>query len=311
MRRFLKLTVTQTLAVLLVLGVSALVARLTSDLSLGLAALGGSAILLFVFAASVPAARKYFFGEAEQRVLARDAPAVCLMLVVVWIVPGLLAYFAIVPQGAAFMLAFAAVWLVGLPVLGWHHGRVLEARHDLERTAGVAPMVPAGSAGTIAPKPMPAAAVKSLAVGLLVYWWSLIPGAIVGALLAVSALQISGTLERKQLLKITNTGSQSVDVRNASELWPDNKVLTLHPGMSGFWMIRNGDQFRITRSVEAPPKPDTTPPASPPPSRSETWGTALTQNPDGSGTIVIKHASRTAEVRVNEAGKVEFEFTDL
>jgi hypothetical protein len=37
----------------------------------------------------------------------------------------------------------------------------------------------------------------------------------------------------------------------------------------------------------------------------------LTQNPDGSGTIAIKHASRTAEVRVNEAGKIEFKFTDL
>jgi hypothetical protein len=114
-----------------------------------------------------------------------------------------------------------------------------------------------------------------------------------------------------QDLRITNIGSQSVDIRNASELWPDNKVLTLHPGMNGFWMFRDGDQFRITRSEQAPPKPGTTPPNSPLPSRSESWGSALTHNPDGSGTIVIKHASRTAEVRVNEAGQIEFKFTDL
>ena len=38
----------------------------------------------------------------------------------------------------------------------------------------------------------------------------------------------------QQGLRITNTGSQSVDVRNASASWGDNKVLTLHPGMSGF-----------------------------------------------------------------------------
>lgn len=115
----------------------------------------------------------------------------------------------------------------------------------------------------------------------------------------------------KQDLRITNTGSQSVDIRNVSEMWPDNKVLTLHLGMSGFWMFRDGDQFRITRSTEAPPKPGTTPPAEPLPSRSESWGSALTPKPDGSGTIVIKHASRTAEARVNEAGKIEFQFTDL
>lgn len=115
----------------------------------------------------------------------------------------------------------------------------------------------------------------------------------------------------KQDLRITNTGSQSVDIRNDSEWWPDNKVLTLHPGMSGFWMFRNGDQFRITRSAKPPPKPSTMPQNAPLPSRAESWGSALTPNPDGSGSIAIKHASRTAEVRVNEAGKIEFVFTDL
>ena len=117
----------------------------------------------------------------------------------------------------------------------------------------------------------------------------------------------------KQDLLITNTGSQSVDIRNVSDSWWNERrpTLTLHPGMTGIWMFRDGDQFRITRSAEKTPKPGTTPPNSPLPPRSESLRTALTHNPDSSGTIVIKHAFRTAEVRVNEAGKVEFEFTDL
>jgi hypothetical protein len=115
----------------------------------------------------------------------------------------------------------------------------------------------------------------------------------------------------QQGLTITNTGSQSVDIRNISKFWWDEKGLTLHPGMSGWWKFRDGDQFRITRSEEEPPKPGTTPPASPLPSRSESWGSALFYNSDGSGTIAIKHAYRTAEVRVNDADKIEFEFTDL
>lgn len=307
MTRFSKVTVVQTLAVLLVLGVWALVASLTSDLSLGLIAVGVSAILLFGFASSVPAARKYCFGEAEQRVVTRNGPAFCLMLALVWIVPAMLGYFEVVPQGTVFMLAFVAFWLVGMPVLGWHHGCVVEARRDLDREAGVAQTAPGGPAGTIAAEPKPAVPAKGLAVSLLVYWWSLIPGATVGVLLLLS----SGRLERTQLLQITNTGSQSVDVRNASASWGDRRVLTLHPGMSGFWMFRDSDQFHITRSTEAPPKPGTTPPASPLPSRSELWGTALTQHPDGSSTIGIKHAPRTAEVRVNDSGKIELQFTDI
>jgi hypothetical protein len=115
----------------------------------------------------------------------------------------------------------------------------------------------------------------------------------------------------RQHLQITNTGSQSVGIRNISDPWWEEKTLTLHPGMTGFWTFRDGDQFRMSRCAEAPPKPGMTPPASPQTSRSETWGAALTHNADGSGTIAIKHASRAAEVRVNEAGQVAFEFTDL
>ena len=115
----------------------------------------------------------------------------------------------------------------------------------------------------------------------------------------------------RQGLTITNTGSQSVDILNVSDPWWEEKRLTLHPGTSGWWKFRDADQFRITLSDEAPPKPGTTPPNSPLPSRSEMWGSALFPNADGSGTIAIKHADRTAEVRVSEAGRIEFEFTDL
>jgi hypothetical protein len=131
----------------------------------------------------------------------------------------------------------------------------------------------------------------------------------------VGAIVTFSLKKPKQDLLITNTGSQSVDIRNLADSWWNERrpTLTLHPGMTGFWMFRDGDQFRITRSAEKTPKPGTTPPASPLPPRSESLRTTLTYNVDGSGsgTIVIKHAFRTAEVRVNEAGKVEFEFTDL
>lgn len=186
--------VTMTLAILLVLGVLALVTNLSSELNFGLAALGGTAILLLGFAAGVPAARPYFFGEAEQRVVVRNAPALCLMLAVVWIVPGLLGYFEVVPEKTVFMLAMVALWLVGFPVLGWHHSRVLEARRELNREAGIAPTAPASTAGGVAPEPITAARPKSLLVSLPVYWFSLIPGAIVGALTVLSVLQISGKL---------------------------------------------------------------------------------------------------------------------
>jgi hypothetical protein len=139
--------------------------------------------------------------------------------------------------------------------------------------------------------------------------WGFLWGMVFGASLAVS-FTVSLT-KPKQQLRLTNTGSQSVDIRNVSDPWWDEKTLTLHPAMYGLWRFRDGDQFRISRSDEPPPKAGTTPPALPLPARSESWGSVLTPHPDGSGTIVIQHASRTAEVRVNEAGQIEFEFTDI
>jgi hypothetical protein len=127
----------------------------------------------------------------------------------------------------------------------------------------------------------------------------------------VGAALTFGLRKPQQGLHITNTGSRSVDIRNVSASWGDDKVLTLHPGMTGLWTFRDFDRFHITVSDEEPPQPGTTPPASGVTSRSEAWGTPLTQNADGSGTIVMRHASRTAEVRVNESGKIEFKFTDL
>lgn len=137
------------------------------------------------------------------------------------------------------------------------------------------------------------------------YFWGMVFGASLAVLLTINLTK------PKQQLRVTNTGSQSVDIRNVSDPWWDEKTLTLHPGMYGLWRFRDDDQFRVTRSDEAPPKPGMTPTASPLPSRAETWGSALTPNVDGSGTIVIKHVSRTAEARVNDAGRIEFEFTDL
>jgi hypothetical protein len=53
------------------------------------------------------------------------------------------------------------------------------------------------------------------------------------------------------------------------------------------------------------------PSSSDPTYRAQMWGADLHQNVDGSATIMLRHVDRTAEVRVNEAGKIEFEFTDL
>jgi hypothetical protein len=202
-------------AVLLVLGAFAVAANLGSGQSvgLGLAVLGGSAILLFAFTATVPAARHYFYSEAEQRVIARDAPAFFLMLVIVWVMPGLLGYFEVVPDRAAFMLAFAAFWLLGLPVLGWHQGRVVAERQPDQHAAA---------------ESAPAAPAKGLAVTLLGYWWSLIPGALAGALMLMAFFEISGALERKQPLEITNVGSRPVSVGEET-LQPGVKYLARLP----------------------------------------------------------------------------------
>jgi len=145
--------------------------------------------------------------------------------------------------------------------------------------------------------------------------WKNTLGWVMGAVfwMSMGALVYFGFSAKKpqQGLQITNTGSQSVDIYNASASWGDNKTLTLHPGMTGYWNFRDTDQFRITVSDENPPQPGTTPPASPPFDRSQAFGTPLIQNTDGSGTIFMRHASRTAEVRINEAGQIKFEFTDL
>jgi hypothetical protein len=119
----------------------------------------------------------------------------------------------------------------------------------------------------------------------------------------------------KQGLRITNTGSQSIDVRKLARWSWQEEEWTLHPGATFLWMFAPGEHFQFARSDQPPPKPGTTPPPSPRASfsrpRSELWPTPVHQNPDGSTTILLRHVDRTAEVRVNEAGQVEFKFTDL
>jgi hypothetical protein len=81
--------------------------------------------------------------------------------------------------------------------------------------------------------------------------------------------------------------------------------------MTGIFYFSNGDQFRISRSSVPLPQPGMTPPPGPIPPRSKSLGSTLTANADGTGTIAVKHAFRTAVVRVTDAGKISFEFTDL
>jgi hypothetical protein len=55
----------------------------------------------------------------------------------------------------------------------------------------------------------------------------------------VGATLTFGLRKPQQGLHITNTGSRSVDVRNSSASWGDDKVLTLLPGMTGVWTFRD------------------------------------------------------------------------
>ena len=144
----------------------------------------------------------------------------------------------------------------------------------------------------------------------------------------MGALVFNGLTTKKlpqQGLRITNTGSESVDIRKLARWSWQEEEWTLPPGETFIGKFAPGEHFRFARSDQAPPKPGTTPPAShlgprfegPDgkaflPTRSYLWGEPpLHQNADGSGTILLRHVDRTAEVRVNEDGKIEFEFTDL
>ena len=116
----------------------------------------------------------------------------------------------------------------------------------------------------------------------------------------------------KQTVRISNTGEQPIEVRKLARWWWNEKQMTVHPGQTSYWMFADADHFQFTPSGQPPPKPGTTPPSSSNPTyRAQMWGTDLHQNADGSATIMIRHVDRMAEVRVNEAGKIEFEFTDL
>lgn len=146
--------------------------------------------------------------------------------------------------------------------------------------------------------------------------WKQSMGPIMGIVfwMIIGAVVFNGFIKQppKQQLAITNTGSQSVDIRKLVRWSWLEEEMTVHPGGTVFWKFADSDNFHIARSDKKPPEPDTTPPASPFPSRSEMWGSAVQHNAPDLGTVVLmRHVYRTADVRVNEAGAIEFEFTDL
>ncbi len=149
----------------------------------------------------------------------------------------------------------------------------------------------------------------------IVFWM------IVGALLFRS---LTPKNPPQQGLRITNIGSQSVEIRKLARWSWQEEEWTLPPGETFVGTFAPGEHFQFTRSDQPPPEPDATRPAyltprfeGPDgkaflPTRSYLWGSDdLHQNADGSGTILLRHVDRTAEVRVNEDGKIEFMFTDL
>lgn len=115
----------------------------------------------------------------------------------------------------------------------------------------------------------------------------------------------------QQTLRITNTGSQAVELRKLARWSWQEEAFTVHPGATVLWKFANVDHFRIARSDQPPPAPGTTPPEWFSRPRAELWPADLHHNADGSGTIMLRHVDRTAEVRINDDGKIEFKFTDL
>jgi hypothetical protein len=116
----------------------------------------------------------------------------------------------------------------------------------------------------------------------------------------------------KQSLRITNTGSQPIEIRKLARWSWQEEQRTVVPGETSYWKFADAEHFRFAPSGQPPPKPGATPPSTSDSTyRAQMWGAPLHQNADGSATIMARHVDRMAEVRVNEAGKIEFEFTDL
>ena len=156
---------------------------------------------------------------------------------------------------------------------------------------------------TPTPECPPSGSKKNTSTMLGIVFWM-----IIGALLFNTLLPKQVP---KQGLRITNTGEQSVAIRNLARWSWNEEELTLHPGATGIWSFANVEHFQISVSDESPPEPGATPPESFVTTRAEMWPAELHQNEDGSSTIMLRHVDRTAEVRVNDAGKIEFVFTDL
>jgi hypothetical protein len=143
--------------------------------------------------------------------------------------------------------------------------------------------------------------------------WGTIMGIVFWMVIGAWAFNIlTGKQPPKQTLRITNTGAQPIEIRKLAKWSWNEEERTVHPGETSFWKFADAEHFQFTPSGQPPPKAGTTPPVSSSPTyRAEMWGADLHQNADGSATIMLRHADRTTEVRVNDAGQIEFVFTDL
>jgi hypothetical protein len=142
--------------------------------------------------------------------------------------------------------------------------------------------------------------------------WGTILGILFWMIIGATAFNSFTKQPPKQDLRITNTGPVPVEVRKLARWWWQEKTMTVHPGQTSYWKFANAEHFQFTPGGQPPRQPGTTPPSSRNPTyRAQMWGANLHQNADGSATIMLRHADRTAEVRVNDSGKIEFELTDL
>jgi hypothetical protein len=173
-----------------------------------------------------------------------------------------------------------------------------------EQQIGGAPMTCAQTPAALGPTGSAPSGSNSWGTIVGILFWMVIGAWVFNAL--------TGKQPPQQELRITNTGPVPVEIRKLARWSWNEKEMTVQPGQTSYWKFANAEHFQFTPSGQPPPKPGTTPPSSSDPTyRAQMWGANLHQNADGSATVMLRHADRTAEVRVNEAGKIEFEFTDL
>jgi hypothetical protein len=197
------------------------------------------------------------------------------------------------------VLYVAAQMMIVGPMCNRRRSRI---RPEEVQSSKVDPLTPAESPavpGTaIAARPV---RTRARTIMYFVFW------IIIGAVLFSSLAKTSA----QQTVRITNTGSHPVDVRRLAQWTRRGEDVTLHQGATVFWKFSSGENVRIARSVQAAPAPGAASLGAPLQSRSQPWQSDLHQNADDSATIMLRQADRTAVVRVNDAGKIDFTFTDL